>query len=54
MILTEKQQMMRELFRKFAETEFTDELLDKLEETANLIGIYTTKWESRAFWELRF
>ena len=33
MILTEKQQMMRELFRKFAETEFTDELLDKLEET---------------------
>ena len=33
MILTEKQQMMRKLYREFAETEFTDELLDKLEET---------------------
>ncbi len=33
MILTEKQQMTRKLFRQFAETEFTDELLDKLEET---------------------
>ena len=47
MILTEKQQMMRELFRKFAETEFTDELLDKLEETGEFDRIYTTKWESR-------
>ena len=33
MILTEQQQMLRKLYRKFAETEFTDELLDKLEET---------------------
>lgn len=33
MILSEKHQMMRKLFRQFAETEFTDELLDKLEET---------------------
>jgi len=33
MILTEKQQMMRKLFRDFAETEFTDELLDRLENT---------------------
>ena len=33
MVLTEKQQMMRKLFRQFAETEFTDELLDRLEET---------------------
>ena len=33
MILTEKQQMMRKLYREFAETEFTDELLDRLEET---------------------
>ena len=33
MILTEKQQMLRKLYREFAETEFTGELLDKLEET---------------------
>lgn len=33
MVLTEKQQMLRKLFRQFAETEFTDELLDRLEET---------------------
>lgn len=33
MILSEKHQMMRKLYRQFAETEFTDELLDKLEET---------------------
>ncbi len=33
MILTEKQQMLRKLYRQFAETEFTDELLDRLEET---------------------
>ena len=33
MVLTEKQQMVRKLFRQFAETEFTDELLDRLEET---------------------
>lgn len=33
MILSEKHQMMRELFRRFAQTEFTDELLDRLEET---------------------
>ena len=33
MILTEKQQTMRKLFRQFAETEFTTELLDRLEET---------------------
>ena len=32
MVLTEKQQMMRKLFRQFAETEFTDELLDRLGE----------------------
>lgn len=33
MVLTEKQQMLRKLFRQFAETEFTDELLNRLEET---------------------
>jgi len=33
MILSEKHQMMRKLYRQFAETEFTDELLDELEET---------------------
>ncbi|MDD6160991.1 MAG: acyl-CoA dehydrogenase family protein [Oscillospiraceae bacterium] len=33
MILSEKHQMMQKLFRQFAETEFTDELLDRLEET---------------------
>ena len=33
MILTEKQQMLRKLYREFAQTEFTGELLDKLEET---------------------
>lgn len=33
MILSEKHQMMRKLYRQFAETEFTDELLDRLEET---------------------
>lgn len=33
MILSEKHQMMRKLFRQFAETEFTPEILDKLDET---------------------
>jgi len=33
MILSEKHEMMKKLFRQFAETEFTTELLDKLEET---------------------
>ena len=33
MILNEKQQMLRKLYRDFAENEFTDELLDRLEET---------------------
>lgn len=33
MILSEKHQMMRKFFRQFAETEFTDELLDELENT---------------------
>lgn len=33
MILSEKHQMMCKLYRQFAETEFTGELLDKLEET---------------------
>lgn len=33
MILSQKHQMMRKLFRQFAETEFTPELLDHLEET---------------------
>lgn len=33
MILSEKHQMMRKLYRQFAETEFTTELLDQLEET---------------------
>lgn len=33
MILSEKHQMMRKLYRQFAETEFTGELLDRLEET---------------------
>lgn len=33
MILSEKHQMMRKLYQQFAQTEFTDELLDRLEET---------------------
>lgn len=33
MILTEKYQLMQKLFRSFAETEFTSELLDELENT---------------------
>lgn len=33
MILSEKHQMMRKLYRQFAQTEFTDERLDRLEET---------------------
>lgn len=33
MILSDKHQMMRKLFRRFAETEFTTELLDRLENT---------------------
>lgn len=33
MILSKKHEMMRRLFRQFAETEFTTELLDRLEET---------------------
>lgn len=33
MILSEKHQMMQALYRQFAQTEFTDELLDRLEET---------------------
>jgi alkylation response protein AidB-like acyl-CoA dehydrogenase len=33
MILDEKHQLMRKFFRQFAETEFTKELTDKLEET---------------------
>jgi alkylation response protein AidB-like acyl-CoA dehydrogenase len=33
MILSEKHQMMQKLFRSFAKTEFTPELLDRLEET---------------------
>lgn len=33
MILNEKRQMMRKLCRQFAETEFTGELLDRLDET---------------------
>ena len=35
MILSEKHQMMRKLYRQFAETEFTTELLDQLEETGD-------------------
>ena len=33
MILSEKHQMLRKLYRQFAETEFTDDLLDELEAT---------------------
>ncbi len=33
MILDEKHEMMRKFFRQFAETEFTSELMDELEET---------------------
>jgi len=33
MILSEKHQLMRKLYRQFAETEFTPEILDKLDET---------------------
>ena len=33
MILSEKHQMMRKLYRQFAETEFTPEILEKLDET---------------------
>lgn len=33
MILSEKHELMRKLYRQFAETEFTQEILDELEET---------------------
>ncbi len=33
MILSEKHELMRKLYRQFAETEFTDEILDELEAT---------------------
>jgi alkylation response protein AidB-like acyl-CoA dehydrogenase len=35
MILSEKHELMRKLFRSFAETEFTTELMDRLEETGD-------------------
>ncbi len=35
MILSEKHELMRKLYRQFAETEFTPELLDELEETGD-------------------
>ena len=31
MILSEKYELMRKLYRQFAETEFTDEILEELE-----------------------
>lgn len=33
MIMSEKHQMLRKLYRQFAQDEFTGELLDRLEET---------------------
>lgn len=33
MVLSENHQLMRKLFRQFAETEFTPALLDRLDET---------------------
>ena len=35
MILDEKRLLMRKLCREFAENEFTDELLDRIEETGD-------------------
>lgn len=35
MILSEKHELMRKLYRQFAETEFTQEILDELEETGD-------------------
>ncbi len=33
MVLSEKHQLLRKLFRSFAETEFTSEILDELDAT---------------------
>jgi hypothetical protein len=50
MILSEKHQMMRKLYRQFAETEFTDEVLDRLEETGESTGTCTRRCLSMASW----
>jgi alkylation response protein AidB-like acyl-CoA dehydrogenase len=49
MILDEKHQMMRKLFREFAETEFTKELLDSLEATGEFNRDIHNKMAAQGF-----
>ena len=49
MILSEKHQMLKKLYRQFAETEFTAELLDELEETGEFNRAIHDKWPSMGF-----
>ena len=51
MILDRKHALQQKLFREFAETEFTKELQDELDETGELIGICTRKWPVMDLWE---
>ena len=50
MILDKKHEMQRKLFRQFAETEFTKEIQDELDNTASSTGICTRRWPSTASW----
>lgn len=49
MILNEKQRMLRKLYRQFAETEFPDELLDRLEETGEFDRVIHDKMAKYGF-----
>lgn len=54
MILDKKHEMQRKLFRQFAETEFTKEIQDELDETGDSTGICTRRWPVTASWVSRF
>ena len=50
MVLSENHQLMRKLFRQFAETEFTPALLDRLDETEGepvMVGDPTIAWPAQ-------
>ena len=53
MILDKKHALQQKLFRQFAETEFTKEILDELERPVSSTGKCIRKWPSTASWELR-
>lgn len=53
MILSEKHEMMRKLFRQFAETEFTKELLDRLDQTGEFERDIHNKMAQYGFMGLR-